>query len=353
MSDEEDDYYDDDEYYYIDEGPVAEADDLAAHAVQSPTYDLAQEYSEDYTDYEGYYSDEYYDEIPASKSKSQKQTSATVAKGNEKPVARVGLKRKSAGQPTSRKQKRRKLAPTQDIPELSLGESLESDGDLSEPCSRTPIVIWKTEETFMPLKWPVMGDREGNKVALLKDWRERFKAASKPDSEAFGGTVEGQEVGGTSGSEGNTARTVQAGHKGKAENGGRLVKRQASRKEEDGRPRTRALPSRQAANPAARTASDLPTASRKRKAEEDLPDPEEETDTISRRAATADGKTVRRAVAVVIPSSKSQPTTGQKKGVASEPAQKKTNGSPPTASTAEAGTGNGTRTRRSKRSKPG
>jgi len=308
------------------------------------------EYGEDYTDWEGYYSDEYYDDIDASKSKLEIQTSTTAVTSNEKPVAGVGLKRKSAGQRTPKKHKRRKLAPTQDIPELSLGESLDSDGELSEPCSPTPIVIWKTEETFTPLKWPVVGDREGKEVALLKDWRERFKIASKPDGDASDGTAEEQEDGMTSRSKGEAACPFRAPHTGKAGNGGKSLKGQASNKKEEGaQPRKRALPSRQATKPAARMASKLPTVSRKRKAEDDLPEPEEETDTASPEGATADSKTVRKAFAVVIPSSKSIPAIGQKKGVAPEPVPKKAKVVPTAAPTAEAGTG----TRRSKRSKPG
>lgn len=319
--------------------------------MQSPAYDPAQEYEEAYTDWEGYYSDEYYDCIPISKSKSRTQLSATGADSNEKPVSRVGLKRKFAGQPTTlKKRKRRKLESTEHIPELSLGESWDSDGDPSGPCSPTSVVIWKTEETSTPLKWPIVGDMDGEKVALLKDWRERFKIAPRPDVKDLSNIAEEKEVEKTKKSKASAARVLQTADNTKAENGGRSLKRQASSAKEDDEPRKRALPSRQAVQPAARRTSKLPTATRKRKAEEALPEPDEETDAASGRATMAGKTTIHSNFAVVIPSRKSHPATGQRKGVATEPAQNKTNG---VASATDAGTGGGTGTRRSKRSKPG
>jgi len=261
------------------------------------------------------------------------------------------LKRKSVGQPTTqKKRKRRKLESTEEIPELSLGEPLDSDGGPSEPCSPTSVVIWKTEETYTPLKWPIVGDTDGTKVALLKDWRKRFKIASRPDLNGFDGMAEEKEVDKMNKSKATTARPMQTADNTKAENGGRSLKRQASTAKEDDEPRKRALPSRQAVQPAARRTSKLPTATRKRKAEEDLRELEEESDSDSGKATTADKKTVRKNFAVVIPSRYSQPATDQKEGVAPEPAQKKTNG---VSSATDTGTGSGTGTRRSKRSKPG
>lgn len=319
--------------------------------MQSPAYDPAQEYEEAYTDWEGYCSDEYYDCIPINKPKSQTQLPATGANSREKPVSSVGLKRKSAGQPTTqKKRKRRKLESTEHIPELSLGESWDSDGDPSGPCSPTSIVIWKTEETFTPLKWPIVGDMDGEKVALLKDWRERFKIAPRPDVKDLSHIAEEKEVEKTKKSKASAARVIHAADNTKVGNGGRSLKRQASSAKEDAEPRKRALPSRQAVQPAARRTSKLPTATRKRKAEEALPEADEETDSASGTATTAGKKTIRNNFAVVIPSRNAHPATGQRKDGAPEPAQSKTNG---VASATDAGTVGGTGTRRSKRSKPG
>ena len=314
---------------------------------------MAQEYSEDYTDWEGYYSDEFYDTIPTSKAKPQTQASSAAATGKET-VSGPGLKRKSAGQSTPKKHKRRKMERTRDIPELSLSESLDPDGDLSGPCSPNRIVIWKTEETFTPLKWPIVGDQDGEKVALMEDWRERFKLASKPDGGVVGGMAKEQEGGVMGKSKGIKPRTIPAGQDEKPETGKRSLKPPASRKKEVvAEPRKRVLPSRQAPSLPARLLSGLPTASRKRKAEEDLPNTEKETDKTSRGAATADGRPVRKAVAVVIPSMKSKSAPSQKKSIPLEPVEKKANGVPSATNGPEAGAGDGKGARRSKRSKAG
>lgn len=319
--------------------------------MQSPAYDPAQEYEEAYTDWEGYYSDEYYDCIPKNIPKSQTQLPATGANTREKPVSSLGLKRKSAGQPTTlKKRKRRKLESTEHIPELSLGDSWDSDGDPSGPCSHTSIVIWKSEETFTPLKWPIVGDMDGEKVALLKDWRERFKIAPRPDVKDLSHIAEEKEVEKTKKSQASAARVIQTADSTKAANGGRSLKRQASSAKEGAEPRKRALPSRQAVQPAARRTSKVPTATQKRKAEEALPEADEETESASGKATTSGKKPIRCNFAVVIPSRSSHPATGPRKGGAPEPAQNKPNRVP---SATDAGTGRGTGTRRSKRSKPG
>ena len=61
---------------------------------------------------------------------------------------------------------------TEEIPELSLSEVNEESREL---CSPTSNVVWKTEATFVPRQLPVIKDGQGEAVALLKDWRERFK----------------------------------------------------------------------------------------------------------------------------------------------------------------------------------
>lgn len=227
-----------------------------------------------------------------------------------------------------------------------------SDEGLSERSSSTHVVIWKTEETFTPLKWPVVRDGEGEEVGLLKDWRERFDVAARPDSTGIGLMVGEHEGEVTNKSEGNAARTSKIARTGRVENRGRPPKRQAgNKKEEDPQPRKRDLPTRQAVNPASGTTSKLPIASRKRKAEE-VSDQEDETETAPRKAATGERNTIRSNVSVVIPSSKSRSGAGQKKGGEKNPAQKKTNGAPSSAPATEAGNGGELSTRRSKRSKP-
>lgn len=64
--------------------------------------------------------------------------------------------------------KRRKLAAEDGIPELDLGE----------PAAAPPKVIWKSEQ-HEPRLPPMQEDGKADKVALLKDWRERFKDAAK------------------------------------------------------------------------------------------------------------------------------------------------------------------------------
>ncbi|MCJ1474021.1 hypothetical protein MMC13_002679 [Lambiella insularis] len=175
MSDDEDDYYDEDEYFWIDEGPVAEADDLAEHTMHSPVwidYDPTIEVGEDFSDWE-YYSDDYYDCIQDPRATSGIET--------------IGKKRKSLGQSHKRK-KRRRLDSSEAIPGFSLSESLDEDS--IEPSSSTAVVRWKTPDTFTERVLPIIADDQGEKVALLKDWRERFKTVTRNGLSAErGGTV--------------------------------------------------------------------------------------------------------------------------------------------------------------------
>lgn len=62
--------------------------------------------------------------------------------------------------------KRRKLEATDAIPELSLGEPITAVGK----------VVWRSSE-HNPIVHPVINEGQGAKVAILKDWRDRFKEA--------------------------------------------------------------------------------------------------------------------------------------------------------------------------------
>lgn len=175
MSDDED-YYDDDDYIYLDDAPYAEAvsrsyaanfffladilqDDLAEHTMHSPVhpdYDPAFDTAEVWSDWE-YYSDDYYDEDSPRKRRK--------VDGADNEVAR------KSGVGSDLRRKRRKLASTSEIPELSLGDSLHSCLDERE--SLAPVIVWRSKTETNDI--PVVSEGQEEKVALLKDWRERFK----------------------------------------------------------------------------------------------------------------------------------------------------------------------------------
>ncbi|SLM34799.1 hypothetical protein LPUS_03749 [Lasallia pustulata] len=166
MSDD-DEYYDDDDYFYIDDGPVAEADDLAEHTMHSPVWrEHASDDTAEYWSDWAYYTDDYYDQ---GSPKRQRQRVAgqgiTEAKDKDSKGTHVG-------------KRRRKLLPIKDIPELSLGESLDSDTEKS--VAAIPTVIWRLKEAHDPIEYPIVTEGEGEKVALLKDWREKVLVATKP-----------------------------------------------------------------------------------------------------------------------------------------------------------------------------
>lgn len=62
--------------------------------------------------------------------------------------------------------KRRKLEATDTIPDLSLGEPITAVGK----------VVWRSSE-HNPIVHPVIHEGQRAKVAILKDWRDRFKEA--------------------------------------------------------------------------------------------------------------------------------------------------------------------------------
>ena len=130
------------------------------HSPVWQNYDPAYDTTESFTDWE-YESDEYYD---------QEYSKYREASGDVPVEHSRNLKRKRIGAEPKRRQ-RRKLNATQDIPDLNLGESIGSDRNIS--LSPTPFVIWKKPDE--PPSLPVVVDGQGEMVALLKDWREKFK----------------------------------------------------------------------------------------------------------------------------------------------------------------------------------
>ena len=118
-----------------------------------------------------YESDDFWEEVP-SPALSQENTRPHETKKG------VGTKRKR-DRTNSRNNKRQRLkgGQTDDVPPLSLGSSTDSDED-EEPISPTPIVVWRKDRADKV--WPLVREGEGEKVSLLSDWRERFKAYSAP-----------------------------------------------------------------------------------------------------------------------------------------------------------------------------
>ena len=137
-------------------------EDLAAHTIPSPPfieYGLDYDQSPDLSDWE-YDHDDYWDQDTPSKRK-RNSASEDTNEINDGP-----------------KKKRRRLDCKKDIPGLSLEGSNTA----------APTVIWKSKRDLLSSpEGPVVSAGQGEKVALLKDWRERFKsqpirAASRPES---------------------------------------------------------------------------------------------------------------------------------------------------------------------------
>ena len=136
-------------------------EDLATHTIPSPPfidYDSDYDKSPNLSDGE-YDHDDYWDQATPSKRKRN--------------TARVDTNEINDGP-----KKKRRLDCKKDIP----GFSLEGSS------TAAPTVIWKSKRDLLrPQEGPIVRAGQGEKVALLKDWRERFKsqpnrAASRPES---------------------------------------------------------------------------------------------------------------------------------------------------------------------------
>lgn len=124
----------------------------------NPSYEMAEVWS----DWE-YYSDDYYDQESPTKGKRLSEDSNKAGL--------TGGKRKKGSGDERIIRKRRKLVKTTGISKLSLGDPIGSDA--SEGCSPPSVVKWR--EGFSSPKAHLVIDRETERVALLKDWRERFR----------------------------------------------------------------------------------------------------------------------------------------------------------------------------------
>ena len=140
-------------------------DDLAEHALPSPvwvSYDPDFDIESPFSDCEEYFSDEYYDEGIGSFRKRKEDN----AVGGETVTKKEPMKKK------------RKFGVTRKTPELKL------PGKRRLPLR--PTVFWKSREELLRSSSPreLVIDGEGEKVAILKDWREKFKLspASTPVS---------------------------------------------------------------------------------------------------------------------------------------------------------------------------
>ena len=136
-------------------------EDLATHTIPSPPfidYNSDHDKSPNSSDWE-YDHDDYWDQATPSKRKGKtaREDSSEINDG-----------------PT----KKRRLDCKKNLP----GFSLEGSS------TAAPTVIWKSKcDLFSPQEGPIVRAGQGEKVALLKDWRERFQsqpnhAASRPES---------------------------------------------------------------------------------------------------------------------------------------------------------------------------
>lgn len=150
---------DEEDWLEFDDFPYNEAEDLATHTVPSPPfidYDPDYDTSPNLSDWE-YGHDDYWDEDTLSKRKHN-----SAREDTNKIIDRP-------------KKKRRRLDCKEDIP--------------------APTVIWKSKRDLLsPPEAPIVRAGQGEKVALLKDWRERFKsqpnrAASRPESKSRGSQI--------------------------------------------------------------------------------------------------------------------------------------------------------------------
>ena len=132
-------------------------------------YDSDKEAGETFTDLE-YYSDDYYDHAP--------EAAPRKCANEEKAKLSAGKKRKSSSQ-AREKTKRRRVDHTQAVSELSSAEPVDSS--LTETSSSSAVVRWLKNSTFAAPPLPLLADDEGEKVALLKDWRDRFKIRRRDD----------------------------------------------------------------------------------------------------------------------------------------------------------------------------
>lgn len=138
------------------------ADDLASHALHSPIFadEPGYELLEYHSDWE-YYSDDYFDDDPH------------ILKNNPQDGGSSKVHRPGGDQPA--RGKKRKLVETQDIPPLDLGERKHL-----EACMKG--TIWATP---IPERENLYTSTEPQKVALMKDWKNKFGSIKvQPESDS-------------------------------------------------------------------------------------------------------------------------------------------------------------------------
>lgn len=133
-------------------------DDLAEHTMHSPVwvnYDPAYEASDTWSDWE-YYSDDYYD-------------NQTFKRKRRK----IGSQDNGMGMASDTTSKTI-VDPTDQTPDSTLNEI--HHGDNLGSVRQRPIVMWKSRaESPQP---PIFDEKDAENIAILKDWRERFKVPS-------------------------------------------------------------------------------------------------------------------------------------------------------------------------------
>ncbi|GAD97671.1 hypothetical protein NFIA_078390 [Paecilomyces variotii No. 5] len=170
MSDDEDFFDDDyeDEWYWAEDPNPDIADNLAETAQHSPipVDDPALELVEIFSDWE-YYSDDYYDDDP-SVVRKLRSTRASPFRSRVKPQG-------NGHDDQMRNTKKRKLARIDDIPELGL-----DDEETPPPFERIDAssfkgTVWKKSDDAAVKRVQLYEPGLGEKVALLRNWREVFK----------------------------------------------------------------------------------------------------------------------------------------------------------------------------------
>lgn len=136
-------------------------DDLAEHTMHSPVwvnYDPAYEADDTWSDWE-YYSDDYYD-------------NQTIKRKRRK-VGNQDYSPRSASDTTSKSI----VEPTDQTPDLTPNETY--NGDNLGSVRQRPIVMWKSRAKSPQL--PMFDEKDAENIAILKDWRERFKVPLPAD----------------------------------------------------------------------------------------------------------------------------------------------------------------------------
>ncbi|KAJ9310172.1 hypothetical protein C8Q69DRAFT_229158 [Paecilomyces variotii] len=168
MSDDEDFVDDDyeDEWYWAEDANPDIADNLAETAQHSPipVDDPALELVEIFSDWE-YYSDDYYDD-DASVVRKLRSTRASPYRSR--------TKSQGNGDET-RNTKKRELARVDDIPELSLDDEETPPPFELIDASSFKGVVWKKSDDAAVQRAQLYEPGFGEKVALLRNWREIFK----------------------------------------------------------------------------------------------------------------------------------------------------------------------------------